>query len=84
MSDKPTTVVQTPKPAQKPAQKPKIQPPYNVVLLNDNDHTYDYVIDMLRKLFGHTKERGFQMADEVHHTGRVIVDTSICRTRGNR
>lgn len=60
----------------KPDQKPQILPPYNVLLLNDDDHTYDYVIDMLGKLFGHTMERAFQMADEVHHQGRVIVDTT--------
>ena len=72
MPDKPSMVV---KPA-KPEQKPKLLPPYNVILLDDNDHTYDYVIDMLRKLFGHTKERAFQLADEVHHAKRVIVDTT--------
>ncbi len=26
-------------------------PLFNVVLLDDDDHTYDYVIEMLRKLF---------------------------------
>jgi len=56
--------------------KPRRIPPYHVVLLDDDDHTYDYVIDMLRKLFGHTKEQGFQMASDVDSTGRVIVDTT--------
>lgn len=56
--------------------KPRCLPPYHVVLLDDDDHTYEYVIDMLRKLFGHTKEQGFLMADEVDTAGRVIVDTT--------
>ncbi|HOW18322.1 MAG TPA: ATP-dependent Clp protease adaptor ClpS [Phycisphaerae bacterium] len=56
--------------------KPRPQPPYNVILLDDDDHTYDYVIEMLQKLFGHSKERAFQMAKEVDTTGRVIVDTT--------
>ncbi len=27
-------------------------PPYHVVVLNDEDHTFEYVIEMLIKLFG--------------------------------
>ena len=57
-------------------RKPKILPPYHVVLLDDDDHTYDYVIEMLMKLFGHSIERAFQMACEVDGTGRVVVDTT--------
>ena len=47
-----------------------------MVLLNDDDHTYEYVIIMLQKLFGHPPEKGFQMAKEVDTTGRVIVLTT--------
>jgi ATP-dependent Clp protease adaptor protein ClpS len=57
-------------------QRTKRQPPYHVILLNDDDHTYQYVISMLQKLFGHTLETGFKMAQEVDKTGRVIVDTT--------
>lgn len=52
------------------------QPPYNVVLLNDDDHTFEYVIRMLKELFGYPEEKGFQMAEEVHTNGRVIVLTT--------
>jgi ATP-dependent Clp protease adaptor protein ClpS len=52
------------------------QPPYNVILLNDDDHTYEYVIRMLKELFAIPEEKGFLMADEVHRTGRVIVMTT--------
>ena len=54
----------------------KRQPPYHVILLNDDDHTYQYVIYMLLKLFGHPPELGFEMAREVDQKGRVIVDTT--------
>lgn len=57
-------------------KKPKLQPPYHVILLDDDDHTYEYVIEMLRKLFGHPSEKGFHLADEVDASGRVIVDTT--------
>jgi ATP-dependent Clp protease adaptor protein ClpS len=52
------------------------QPPYHVILHNDDDHTFEYVIVMLHQLFGHPPERGFQMAQEVHTKGRVIVLTT--------
>jgi ATP-dependent Clp protease adaptor protein ClpS len=52
------------------------QPPYHVILLNDDDHTYEYVIRMLGELFGHPEERAFLMAQEVDTRGRVIVATT--------
>jgi ATP-dependent Clp protease adaptor protein ClpS len=57
-------------------QRTRRQPPYHVILLNDDDHTYDYVIRMLKQLFGYPVEKGFKMAEEVDKTGRVIVLTT--------
>lgn len=58
--------------------KPKTRklPPYNVILLDDNDHTYDYVIEMLARVFGHPENRAYKMAKEVDGSGRVIVMTT--------
>ena len=58
------------------SKKPRMLPPYNVVLLNDDDHSYDYVIEMLAKVFAHPPERGMQMAKEVDESGRVICLTT--------
>src|SRR5262245_4579271 len=69
----PTTSKKT-KTAEK--EKVKKQPPYHVVLLNDDDHSFEYVIGMLQRLFGHPPEKGYQMAYKVHTEGRVIVDTT--------
>jgi ATP-dependent Clp protease adaptor protein ClpS len=55
---------------------PKPLPPYNVILLDDDDHSYEYVIEMLGKIFAHTPETGYQMAKKVDSTGRVIVYTT--------
>src|SRR5262249_42311723 len=52
------------------------QPAYHVILLNDDDHTFDYVIRMLKELFGYPETKGFVMALEVHEKGRVIVCTT--------
>lgn len=57
-------------------QKTKRQPPYHVILWNDNDHSYEYVIRMLLELFGHPLEKGFRMAKEVDTQGRVVVLTT--------
>jgi ATP-dependent Clp protease adaptor protein ClpS len=64
------------KPKRKPARKPKKLPPWNVVLLDDNDHTYEYVIEMLQNLFTFPKEEAFQKAKEVDTAGRVILLTT--------
>src|SRR5689334_258132 len=56
--------------------KPRQLPPYNVVLLDDNDHTYEYVIEMLRCVFGFPDQKGYQLAKEVDTRGRVIVLTT--------
>jgi len=58
------------------ASRPRRQPRYHVVLWNDDDHTYQYVVAMLRQLFGHPTERGFQLARRVDCDGRVIVLTT--------
>ncbi|MDA0836265.1 MAG: ATP-dependent Clp protease adaptor ClpS [Planctomycetota bacterium] len=56
--------------------KVRRQPPYNVILLDDDDHTYAYVIEMLKALFGYPEQKGYQLAEEVDTTGRVIVLTT--------
>ncbi len=61
---------------QKTDKKPRRQPRYNVILWDDNDHSYDYVIIMMRKLFGHAIERGMQIALEVDKSGRAICLTT--------
>jgi len=57
-------------------QKPKQQPPYHVILWNDDDHSYEYVIRMMQTLFGHPPELGFLLADKVDKTGCAVVCTT--------
>ena len=49
---------------------------YHVVLLDDEDHTYEYVVGMLMRLFRHSRETSWKMAWEVDHRGRSIVFTT--------
>ena len=48
----------------------------HVILWNDNDHSYAYVVAMLQKLFGHPPEKGYQLAKEVDTRGKAIVMTT--------
>lgn len=71
-----TTSMQQTKPAQTPARRQTPAPLYHVVLFDDDDHTYEYVIGMLRKLFGFSQEESYELAHEVDTTGRVILTTT--------
>jgi ATP-dependent Clp protease adaptor protein ClpS len=48
-------------------------PIYRVVLLDDDDHTYDYVIEMLQKIFCMSAVDAYRHAVEVDSTGRTPV-----------
>ncbi|PHS02922.1 MAG: Clp protease ClpS [Blastopirellula sp.] len=69
------TIVKT-KTKPKKEVKRKRQPRYHVLLWNDEDHTYEYVILMLRAVFGHTVEKGFQIAESVDNAGRAVCLTT--------
>ena len=47
--------------------------PWNVVLLDDDEHTYEYVIEMLSQLFGYDIETAYRMACEVDKMGEVVI-----------
>lgn len=65
-------------PAIKPEQKPQSRkaPMYHVVLMDDNDHTYEYVVGMLRKLFAMSPEDAFLRACQVDCEKRVVLETT--------
>jgi ATP-dependent Clp protease adaptor protein ClpS len=48
---------------------------FNVVLLDDDEHTYDYVIEMLQKLFCVSREQAYRHALEVDAVKRTVVLT---------
>lgn len=51
-------------------------PPWNVVLLDDDHHTFDFVIRMLQEVFGHNRQRAELMAKTVDRDGRVVCLTT--------
>jgi ATP-dependent Clp protease adaptor protein ClpS len=68
-----------PRPSSAPStqiqENESLVPLYNVVLLDDDAHTYDYVIEMLQHLFLFSQADAFLHAREVDTTGRTIVIT---------
>lgn len=49
---------------------------YHLVLLDDDDHTYQYVIEMLGTVLGYGAEKAYALACIVDSEGRVTVETA--------
>lgn len=49
---------------------------WHVVLLDDDSHTYDYVVRMLQELFGKNREVAYNIAVRVDKDGRAILMTT--------
>lgn len=53
-----------------------LEPLYHLVLLDDNDHTYEYVVELLGRVLGYAREKAFALACVVDSEGRAIVETA--------
>jgi ATP-dependent Clp protease adaptor protein ClpS len=75
------TVEASPEPIVRPKRsprarnKPKRQPPYAVVLHNDDLNGFDYVVGALRKVFGYGPTKAFWLTLRTHTSGRCVVWT---------
>ena len=77
--------IATSRPASTPARRvrhgaveePASQPArlWRLVLIDDDDHTYEYVIEMLGALFGYGPGKAFALARIVDTDGRVTLMT---------
>jgi len=70
-----SATVELPAPAVAPP-KPKRQPKYNVILHDDDAHSYEYVIIMMQTIFGMKPQAGFEIAKKVDADSRVICLTT--------
>lgn len=50
-------------------------PLWRVVLIDDDDHTYDYVVEMLQKVLVFTLQEAYRHAVEVDTHGRTVLIT---------
>jgi len=86
MSDSSTATIDEPSVTVRPAKKEEIakakspetkkQPRYNVILWDDQDHTFAYVIKMMQQIFRKSEQDGKLIAQEVNTSGRAICMTT--------
>ncbi len=71
-----TTTLPDTKSSTKGENDAKYLPPYNVVILNDEEHTFDYVIELLTKLFRHPLAVAKDLTWAIHNKGLAVVYTT--------
>ena len=47
-----------------------------MIILNDEEHTFDYVIELLTKLFRHPLKAAVELTWRIHLSGRAVVYTT--------
>ena len=55
--------------------KSKKLPPYAVIIYNDNEHSFPYVIDCFQKVFRYQTLKSTMLAKTIHQNGQAIVWT---------
>jgi ATP-dependent Clp protease adaptor protein ClpS len=53
--------------------RPKTQPPFAVIVENDDLHTFEYVIEVLQKVLGYDLQKAFLLTSLVHNSGQAVV-----------
>jgi len=60
-------------PEQETETRTRRQPPYAVILHNDDSNSMDFVVMVLRKVFGYAVEKCVKLMLEAHEKGKVAV-----------
>jgi ATP-dependent Clp protease adaptor protein ClpS len=68
-------VIVTTRPKEREQTRSQRLPPYNVILENDDYHSFPFVVEVLRKALGYSEERAFQLTNQAHTSGRAVVWT---------
>jgi ATP-dependent Clp protease adaptor protein ClpS len=71
MSDSDSAVITRPETHEE--RETRRVPPYNVILLNDDDHSMEFVVMVLIKIFGYEIEKCVQLMLQAHTSGRAVV-----------
>ncbi len=56
--------------------KPKREPLYHVIIWNDETHSYEYVIELLMKIFNHSFEKAYEITHTVDKVGKGVAFTT--------
>ena len=63
------------KPRERDETKTRRVPPYNVILENDDYHSFEFVIEVLQKALGYNQQKALLLTQQAHDTGRAVVWT---------
>jgi ATP-dependent Clp protease adaptor protein ClpS len=70
------TTLSRPKSSAQSSTSSRTLPPYNVIVMNDEEHTFEYVIELLTKLFAYPLSTAESLTWKIHHSGRAVVYTT--------
>jgi ATP-dependent Clp protease adaptor protein ClpS len=73
-SSLPESIVTT-RPRERTDKQTRRIPPYNVILENDDYHSFEFVMEVLQKAMGCNEQRAFLFTKEAHTTGRAVIWT---------
>ncbi|MEO8376479.1 MAG: ATP-dependent Clp protease adaptor ClpS [Candidatus Sumerlaeota bacterium] len=62
-------------PSAQTATENALAPLYELILFNDDQHSYQYVIEMLGSLFGMSPQDAYNVAYDVDFIGQAVVKT---------
>jgi ATP-dependent Clp protease adaptor protein ClpS len=68
-------VTVTTRPKTREETKTRRIPPYHVILENDDHHSCEFVVEVLRKALGYSREHALQLMLEAHTKDRAVVWT---------
>ncbi len=66
----------TTRPTEHEVAQPRLEPLYHLILLDDNDHSYEYVVELLGHVLGYARDKAFALACVVDSQGQAIVETA--------
>ena len=69
----PTTPTESPQVDELDATDVQVAPPWMTVLHNCDCHTFEEVVKQLMKAIACSEERGWELAWQVHNTGKAVV-----------
>jgi ATP-dependent Clp protease adaptor protein ClpS len=63
------------RPKEREEKRTRQVPLYNVILMNDDHHSFEFVIGVLQKALSYPQEKAFKLTEEAHSRGRAVVWT---------
>jgi ATP-dependent Clp protease adaptor protein ClpS len=71
----PEVVATTTKPKEHEETKVRRLPPYNVILENDDHHSFEFVMGVLQKALGYNEQKCYELTLLAHTSGQAVVWT---------